>query len=102
MTAPPGATASAPAWPGAPSEPAGPVDPVGPWRFQLYFRLLLRHLLATRSSPLFFPFFFAQATSEFDVVAAKAPKPWVANAPIATSRQAESASCSGFLVMRAS
>src|SRR4051794_7304639 len=102
MTAPVGASASAPARPAAPVWPVAPVwpaAPTGPRRFQVIFRSLLRHFVATRSNPLLFPFFLAHATTWLDVVAANAPKPCVASAATPTSRHAEIARCRGFRLM---
>src|SRR5689334_14156590 len=89
MTAPEGATASAPGapvLPGAPGAPFEPAGPAGPLTFQLTIRSPLLHLEASRSNPLPLPLFFAQAVIFFGDAAENAPNADAVRAPATDSR----------------
>src|SRR4051812_28699900 len=86
MTAPAGATASAPGCPGWPAAPGNPWAPGWPFTFQVTFRSPFLHFDESLSSPLVDPFLAAQAV----IVpgAAARPKAPAATAPPTVARQA--------------
>src|SRR4051794_22984763 len=92
MTAPAGATASAPGAPvlpgppWAPLAPFEPAGPAGPLTFQLTRRSPFLHLDASRSNPLPGPLFFAQAVIFLGDAAENAPKADAVTAPATDSR----------------